>query len=54
MVDEAWAKRGQSLANGPGAYVIPMGRAIGSAGETNIKIITRPGTNEVIAAYPVH
>ncbi|WP_412022580.1 RHS repeat-associated core domain-containing protein [Burkholderia cepacia] len=54
LVDEAWAKRGQPLANDPGAYVVPMGRAIGTAGETSIKIITRPGTNEVITAYPVH
>lgn len=54
LVDEAWAKRGQPLANDPGAYVVPMGRAMGSAGETDINIITRPGTSEVIAACPVN
>uniref|UniRef100_UPI00146AE6BD RHS repeat-associated core domain-containing protein n=1 Tax=Uliginosibacterium gangwonense TaxID=392736 RepID=UPI00146AE6BD len=52
VVDEAWAKRGQPEANDPGAYVVPMGRAIGTAGETNVRIITRPGTNEIISAYP--
>ncbi|MCI1045767.1 MULTISPECIES: RHS repeat-associated core domain-containing protein, partial [Caballeronia] len=54
MVDEAWKNRGQPLADDPGAYIVPMGRAVGTAGETSIKIITRPGTNEVITAYPVH
>ncbi|WP_196481780.1 RHS repeat-associated core domain-containing protein, partial [Burkholderia stagnalis] len=54
LVDEAWTKRGQPLVDDPGAYIVPMGRVIGTAGETNIKIIARPGTNEVISAYPVH
>jgi len=54
LVDEAWANRGRPLATDPGAYVVPMGRVVGTAGETNIKIITRPGTNDVITAYPVH
>jgi len=54
LVDEAWTKRGQPLTDDPGAYVVPMGRVIGTAGETNVRTITRPGTNEVISAYPVH
>ncbi|PRE37691.1 RHS repeat-associated core domain-containing protein, partial [Burkholderia cenocepacia] len=54
LVDEAWAKRGRPLTDDPGAYVVPMGRVVGTAGETNVRIITRPGTNEVISAYPVH
>jgi hypothetical protein len=53
LVDEAWAKRGTPLPNDPGAYVIPMGRVIGQAGETSIKIVVRPGTSTVITAYPV-
>jgi hypothetical protein len=40
------------LPNDPGAYVVSMGRTIGTAGETNIKIIVRPGTNQIITAYP--
>lgn len=54
MVDEVWAKRGQPLVDDPGAYIVPMGRVIGAAGEANIKITTCPGKNEVISAYPVH
>ena len=54
LVDEAWAQRGQPLANDPGAYVVPMGKVVGNARETSIKVITRPGTNEVITAYPIH
>lgn len=52
-VDEAWLKKGSPVVGDPGAYVVPMGRAIGTAGETSIKIIVRPGTNQVITAYPV-
>ena len=44
-------KRGLSP-DSSGAYIIPMLRVVGAAGETNIKIIVRPGTNEVITAYP--
>ncbi|MBX8487687.1 DUF637 domain-containing protein [Pseudomonas cichorii] len=52
-VDEAWLKKGSPVIGDPGAYVVPMGRAIGTSGETSIKIIVRPGTNQVITAYPV-
>ena len=44
--------RGNSLANDPGAYVIDLGRVIGTNGETTIKIIVIPGTSEIITAYP--
>jgi hypothetical protein len=54
LIDEAWLKRSAPLATDPGAYVIDMGRPIGAAGEQNIKIIVRPGTSEIITAYPVH
>jgi hypothetical protein len=52
LLDEAWSMRGAPLPNDPGAYVIPMGRVIGTTGETSIRIIVRPGTSQVITAYP--
>lgn len=52
LLDEAWAKKGVPLPNDPGAYIIDMGRVIGTGGETKIKIVVRPGTNQVITAYP--
>jgi filamentous hemagglutinin len=30
-----------------------MGPAVGTAGETAVKVIVRPGTAEIITAYPV-
>ncbi len=52
-VDEAWLKKGSPIEGDPGAYVVPMGRTVGTSGETSIKIIVRPGTSQVITAYPV-
>ena len=52
-VDEAWLKKGSPVVGDPGAYVVPMGRVIGTSGETSIKIIVRPGTSKVITAYPI-
>ncbi|SCZ31790.1 MULTISPECIES: hemagglutinin repeat-containing protein [Pseudomonas] len=53
VVDEAWTKRGNPVANDPGAYIVPMGRVVGTAGETNVKVVVIPGTNTVLTAYPV-
>ncbi|MBI5547146.1 MAG: hypothetical protein HY901_24970 [Deltaproteobacteria bacterium] len=44
---------GAPLANDAGVYVVGMGRIVGTAGEQSIKIIVRPGTSEVITAFPV-
>jgi hypothetical protein len=52
LLDEAWARRGAPLPNDPGTYVIDMGRTIGTGGQTFIKIVVRPGTTDVISAYP--
>jgi hypothetical protein len=52
-VDEAWHMKGSPVPGDPGKYEIPMGRVIGTAGETTIRIIVRPGTNEIITAYPI-
>lgn len=53
LVDEAWLMKGNPLANDPGAYIVPMGRVVGTNGETAIRIVVKPGTSEVITAYPV-
>jgi len=53
LVDEAWGMRGNPLPNDPGAYIVPMARTVGTAGENAVKIIVRPGTNEIITSYPV-
>lgn len=53
LVDEAWGLRGAALPNDPGAFVVPMGRTVGTAGENAVKIIVRPGTSEIVTAYPV-
>lgn len=53
LIDEAWLSRGAPLADDIGAYVVNMGRQIGTAGEQSIKIIVRPGTSQIITAYPV-
>ncbi len=36
----------------PGTFV-PMGRTVGTAGETAVRVIVRPGANQIITAYPV-
>ncbi len=51
-VDEAWILRGAPVAGDPGKYVIPMGRQVGTGGETSVTIIVQPGTSRIITAYP--
>lgn len=53
LIDYAWLKRGLQLQNDPGVYVIKLGRAVGTEGETAIKIATLPGTSKILTAYPV-
>ena len=53
LLDEAWRIKNQPLAYDPGAYVIDMKRAIGTDGESAIKLIVKPGTAEIITAYPI-
>lgn len=52
LVDEAWALRTSPVPGDPGRFIIPMGREVGTAGERSITIIVRPGTSEVITAFP--
>jgi len=56
LLDEAWAARqgaGVLQANGNRVFNIPMGRVVGAGGETNIRIVVRDGTTNVITAFPV-
>ena len=54
VIDEAWAKkqRAGSFCHGNTCYEIDMGRTIGTAEESKIMIVTKPGSNQVITAYP--
>ena len=54
LVDEAWLKKGLPEVGDPLAYIVPMGRVVGTNGETKIRlIVTLPGTNWIATAYPV-
>lgn len=53
LVDEAWRMKGTALPGDPGTFVVSIGRTVGTTGETGVKIIVRPGTNQIITAYPV-
>ena len=52
LIDQAWSQKGSPLPGDPGVYNVPMSRNVGTAGETNIRIIVKPGTNQIILAYP--
>lgn len=52
VVDEAWRKRGTPLPGDPGAYLIPLGRVIGTGGEDRVRVIVVPGTSRIVTAYP--
>lgn len=54
LVDRAWRARGTPQKNDPGVYVVNLNKKIGTRGETRIKIVTKPGTSEIITAYPVN
>jgi hypothetical protein len=53
LLDEAWTRRGNAVPNDPGAFIISMGRTIGTRGEQSIKIVVVPGTSRIVTAYPV-
>jgi RHS repeat-associated protein len=56
LVDEAWAARGSHTthpSSGNWNYRVGMGRVIGTEGQTAINISVRPGTSEIITAFPV-
>jgi hypothetical protein len=57
LIDEAWAKRPRQPlpdVDGNDAYLIPMGKVIGTKGETVMKIVIEKGSdNRIITAHPV-
>ena len=54
LLDEAYTSTARfPVAGDPAAFITPMGRTVGTAGENAVRLILRPGTSEVISAYPV-
>ncbi len=55
LVDEAWTKQGQAIRppDDPYAWVIPMGKVIGTQGETYMRIAKDPNSDLILSAYPV-
>jgi hypothetical protein len=55
LIDEAWTRRsgpGILQNNGNRYWSVDMGRRVGTAGETHIRIVVRDGTTKVITSYP--
>lgn len=53
LIDFAWSKRGLPLSSDPGTFIIELDRIVGTLGERAIKIVTVPGTSNIITAYPI-
>lgn len=57
LIDDAYSiiqkQNIQPVPGDPGAFIVPMGKVVGTNGETSIRLILKPGTTEVITAYPV-
>ena len=55
LLDEAWIAANK-VAPDPKdtfAFYTDMGRVIGTNGETVVKLVVNPATNEIVTAYPV-
>ena len=56
VIDEAWSLKGGMAgvlqANGNRVFDIPMGKVVGTNGETFIRIVVKDGTSEIITAFP--
>jgi hypothetical protein len=58
LVDEAWLKRfGPGVtnfvqSNGNEVFDIPMGRIVGTAGQTSIRVVVEKGTRVIVTAFP--
>jgi Mg-chelatase subunit ChlD len=57
LIDEAWNARSGVTPilqrNGNEVYNIPMGRVVGTQGETSIRIVVKKDTSEIITSFPV-
>lgn len=57
LVDEAWAMKGSVTPilqkNGNQVFDIPMGKVIGTSGETTIRIVVENGTSKIVTSFPV-
>ncbi len=54
LIDEAWALKENPLVSDPVVYIVNMKRAIGTNGETAIRIVVKKAeTAEIKTAYPV-
>jgi hypothetical protein len=55
LLDEAWAVRGAGVVQGNGniLYHVPLGRQVGTAGQTAIDIVIKKGTmSEIVTGFP--
>lgn len=59
LVDEAWsAKNGSGVTkivqtNGNEYFDIPMGRVVGTEGQTSIRIVVEQGMRVIVTAFPI-
>ncbi|GFM35119.1 hypothetical protein DSM101010T_34840 [Desulfovibrio subterraneus] len=54
LLDEAWARKSPAFNdNGLDVRIVDMGKVIGTHGERSVRMATRPGTAEIVSAYPV-
>lgn len=58
LLDEAWKRRGppnreKGRDSGRDVYDIPMGRAIGTAGERTVRLVMENNQPAIITAYPL-
>ncbi len=54
LLDEAYVSSARvSVSGDSAAFITPMGRIVGTGGENAVRLVIKPGTSEVISAYPV-
>ncbi|MCR8845337.1 polymorphic toxin-type HINT domain-containing protein [Paenibacillus sp. SC116] len=57
LVDEAWSNKSGIMpvmqSRGTMVYNIPMGKVVGTNGETSIRIVVDQGTSDIVTAFPV-
>lgn len=55
LIDEAWTNRGSGYVQHGGnmVYDIFMERAVGTKGETSIRIVTKGISNKIVTAFPI-